>query len=186
MEIVSPIRYDFQTLYNSNYSYSDFLVPALCVFVIFMSLSLAGATVFNHEKMDAGVLTSQLIFPASSVFGRILPYVFISAADAMVLIGLIFPIFGITMRGSSFDLFIYTFIFGVTSVLLGMVISAVFKNVMMATQVILFFSSCFCVQRVNISNMGYAGHSSDIRQYDPLHSFSRWVHQNLLDGRIVG
>ncbi|MBK7869090.1 MAG: ABC transporter permease [Ignavibacteriales bacterium] len=141
MEIVSPIRYDFQTLYNSNYSYSDFLVPALGVFVIFMSLSLAGATVFNHEKMDAGVLTSQLIFPASAVFGRIIPYILISAADAMVLIGLIFPIFGITMRGSSFDLFIYTFIFGVTSVLLGMVISAVFKNVMMATQVILFFTT---------------------------------------------
>lgn len=141
MEIVSPIRYDFQTLYNSNYSYSDFLVPALCVFVIFMSLALAGATVFNNEISEAGVLTSQLKFPMSSVFGRMLPYVLISAADAMVLIGLIFPIFGITMRGSSIDLFLYTFFFGITSVLLGMVVSAVFKNVMMATQVILFFTT---------------------------------------------
>jgi ABC-2 type transport system permease protein len=141
MEIISPIRYDFQTLYNSNYSYIDFLVPSLCVFVIFMSLALAGATVFNHEEMDTGVLTSQLIFPVSSVFGRILPYLFLSAADAIMVIGLIFPIFGITMRGSSVDLFLYTFIFGVTSVLLGMVVSTVFKNVMMATQVILFFTT---------------------------------------------
>lgn len=141
MEIISPIRYDFQTLYNSNYSYSDFLVPALCVFVIFMSLSLAGATVFNNEEIDAGVLTSQLKFPVSSVFGRMIPYVFLSAVDAIMFIGLIFPFFGITMRGAPVDLFIYTFIFGITSVLLGMVVSAIFKNVMMATQVILFFTT---------------------------------------------
>lgn len=141
MEIISPVRYDFQTLYNSNYSYSDFLVPALCVFVIFMSLSLAGATVFNSEEMDTGVLSSQPKFPVSSAFGRILPYLLVSAVDAMVVIGLIFPIFGITIRGSSIDLFIYTFLFGITSVLLGMVISAIFKNVMMATQVVLFFTT---------------------------------------------
>jgi ABC-2 type transport system permease protein len=141
MEIISPVRYDIQTLHNSNYSYSDFLVPALCVFVIFMSLSLAGATVFNNEVTETGVLTDQLKFPVSSVFGRILPWLLVSAADAMVLIGLIFPIFGITMRGSSIDLFLYTLIFGISSVLLGMFVSVIFKNVMMATQVILFFTT---------------------------------------------
>ncbi|MCC6636790.1 MAG: ABC transporter permease [Ignavibacteriaceae bacterium] len=141
MEIINPVRYDFQTLYNSNYNCVDFLVPSLCVFVIFMSLSLAGATVFNHEKIDAGVLTSQIKFPVGSVFGRLLPYVLISAADAMVMIGLIFPIFSITMRGSAFELMLFTFIFGITSVLLGMVVSAIIKNLMMATQVILFFTT---------------------------------------------
>jgi ABC-2 type transport system permease protein len=141
MEIISPVRYDFQTLYNSNYSYLDFLVPALCVFTIFMSLALAGATIFNHENAEAGELLSQEMYPVSSVLGRLMPYLIIIVADVIVLIGLIFPIFGITMRGSSTELFFYTVLFGVSSLLLGMVVSSIFKNVMMATQVILFFTT---------------------------------------------
>jgi ABC-2 type transport system permease protein len=141
IDVINPIRYNIQTLYNSNYSYVDFLVPALCVFTIFMSFALAGVTVFNYERFVGEKLTKQLENPINSFVGRTFPYLFICAANVMVLVGIVFPIFGITMRGSVGGLFLFTFLFGVSSLFLGMFVSTIVKNIMLATQIILFFTT---------------------------------------------
>lgn len=137
MDAISPIRYDIQTLYNSNYSYLDFLVPALCVFTIFMSSALAGATVFNFRKEDreAGE------YPVKIFIARFLPHAVAGVLNAGVLVALIYPLFGITLRGSATGLFIFTSLFAVSSLLMGMVVSSVIKSRMLAAQIILFFTT---------------------------------------------
>ncbi|GAB1350559.1 hypothetical protein MASR1M107_27740 [Ignavibacteriales bacterium] len=45
------------------------------------------------------------------------------------------------MRGSVAGLFLYTFLFGMSSLLLGMLVSVILKNVMLSTQVVLFLTT---------------------------------------------
>ncbi len=137
MDAINPVRYDIQTLYNSNYSYLDFLVPALCVFTIFMSSALAGATVFNFREDDR--LAGE--YPVRVFLARLLPHAVSGILNAGVLIALIYPLFGITLRGSAFGLFIFTSLFAISSLLMGMVVSSVVKSRMLAAQIILFFTT---------------------------------------------
>ena len=141
MDVISPVRFDMQILYNSNYSYVDFLLPGLCVFVIFMSLSLAGATVYNHKDFSFESEGNVFLNSVSGLIGKTLPYIIICAADVMILLGIIFPLFSITLRGSAGDLSFYTFLFGLSSLMLGMLVSVVIKNIMLSTQIILFFTT---------------------------------------------
>mgnify|MGYP001235124334 CR=1 FL=1 len=141
MDVISPIRFDMQILYNSNYSYVDFLLPGLCVFVIFMSLSLAGATVFNHSGASESSSVQGIWGSFLALIGKTIPYILICIAEVAVLLGVVFPLFDITMRGSVAGLFLYTFLFGMSSLLLGMLVSVILKNVMLSTQVVLFLTT---------------------------------------------
>lgn len=137
MDAINPVRYDIQTLYNSNYSYLDFLVPALCVFTIFMSSALAGATVFNFREDDR----ESGEYPVKIFTARLIPHAVVGILNAGVLVALIYPLFGITLRGSAFGLFIFISLFSLSSLLLGMVVSSVIRSRMLAAQVILFFTT---------------------------------------------
>jgi ABC-2 type transport system permease protein len=143
MNIINPIRIETQSLYNPNYNYLNFLVSGLIPVMLQMIIMVAAALLFSSEFTHHTFLELLTAADGSvwAVFiGKSLPHLAIHCATVLGILGIIYPLFGMQIVGSTLAtalLFIY---FVIASFFFGLMISAIFHDQQFATEVVLFLN----------------------------------------------
>lgn len=141
MNIISPISIETMVLYNPNYSYSNYLIPGLTTFAYLMIIMVASVLLisseFTHNTFSElmGLSKGKV---SIIILGKALPHIFIHSLNLIILVGIIFPIFNITINNSPFVTILYLVFFVIVIFSLGFMISSLFHNQMFATELALF------------------------------------------------
>lgn len=141
MSLVNPIKVESNILYNSNYSYVTYLIPGLTTFIMMMVVMMGAVPIINHKLTESEFqkelgLTKNKILPV--LIGKSIPHLLFHFANALILVGIIFPLFQINVKSSHFILIIYLFFFIVVSFSFGVMLSSLIPKRSFATEVALF------------------------------------------------
>ncbi len=144
MNLVNPIKVESNILYNPNYSYITYLIPGLTTFTLMMIVMMGAVPIINHKITESDFsyelsLTNKKIFPI--IIGKSIPHLLFHFANALILVGIIFPIFNISIKSSPFILIIYLFYFIIISFSFGLMLSSLIPKRSFATEVALFIQT---------------------------------------------
>ncbi|MFA7288245.1 MAG: ABC transporter permease [Melioribacteraceae bacterium] len=144
MNIMMPIKLDTHSLYNPNYSYVNYFVPGLVTFILQMMIMIASVLIisseFAHETFGEVVELSGGS-EMSILFGKAIPHILINSASAFLIVGIIFPLFGVIVNGSYLLILSLFILFIIVCVMFGIMISSLFKDQFMATEVAVFINT---------------------------------------------
>jgi len=141
MNLVNPIKVESNILYNSNYSYITYLIPGLTTFILMMIVMMGAVPIINHKLTEIEFqnelkMMNNKIFPL--LVGKSIPHLLFHFANALILVGIIFPLFHIIVKSSQFILIIYLFYLIVVSFSFGIMLSSLIPKRSFATEVALF------------------------------------------------
>ena len=144
MDLAWPIRVDVQSLYNPTYNYRDYLVPALLPMLLQIIIMLGAVLVINAEHTEgtfANLVETAQGRPGAVLLGKALPYLALHGLTAFAMIGLLFPLFGISMRGPALLAVAFTLYFVAACFFPAMALSALIRDSLMATEVAVFVNT---------------------------------------------
>lgn len=144
LNIANPIKIDSQILYNPNYSYSNYLVPGLLGFTFQMMIMIASVIVISSEFAHNTFEELANISSRSAwniLLGKAIPHFTIHFAMALLILGIIFPLFNIIVYGSVINLLILFTFFISANLMLGLLISSFFHNQFFATELAVFINT---------------------------------------------
>lgn len=144
MAIVNPIRIETASLYNPTYSYENYLMPGLITFIFQMLIMLAAVIVISSEYSHETFV--ELINFADNkaykiLIGKSLPHLLIHLSTIVLIVGIIFPLYNIAISGSFVLLFGLLAIFVFASFFLGILISTIFNDQLLATEIAVFINT---------------------------------------------
>jgi ABC-2 type transport system permease protein len=144
MDLVNPVKIDTQILYNSNYSYEQYLFPGLAVFTLMMIIMLTSVLLisseFVHNTFPDLLNTAQNKISAI-IIGKSIPHILIHSINIIILVGVIFPLFGIGINGQVILVLSYLIFFVIVTFFFGIAISSLFHDQMFATEIVLFYNT---------------------------------------------
>jgi ABC-2 type transport system permease protein len=122
--------------FNPNLQSRNFIIPGLiAVIMMIIAALLTSLTITREwERGTMEQLISTPVKPGELILGKFLPYFAIGCLDLLIAIAMAQFIYHIPLRGSLILLFITSAIFIAGAMLLGIFISAVAKNQLMASQ----------------------------------------------------
>ena len=131
-----PIEARVRLLYNPNLESSHFFVPGLIA--IIMQLVLVFLTSFSIVKeREAGTLEQLFVTPvgrAGLMFGKLAPYSLLSFGELLIVLVLMTVVFGVPISGSLTLLLALSWIFIVTVLGLGLLVSTIATTQLQAMQ----------------------------------------------------
>lgn len=144
MTLVNPIRLDTHALYNPNYNYLSYLIPGLLTALLQMIIMIAGVLVISSE-FTHNTFGELIRLSGNSVLriliGKSIPHLLIHIATAIGILGIIFPLFSITINGSLPETLLMIILFIFASFFPAMLISSFFHEQLFATELALFINT---------------------------------------------
>ncbi len=140
---VRPVRItpEVRVWYNPELRSRNFMVPGILgLLLMVMTMMLTSMAVVREKEtgtMEQLVVTP--IRPFELIAGKLLPFLIIGAVDVVTIVGLIFLMFRLPMRGSLALLFGMSLVFMLTTLGLGLFISTVSANQQQAMLTAVFF-----------------------------------------------
>jgi ABC-2 type transport system permease protein len=133
----SPVSYEPRVFYNPELRSTQFLVPGLIGFILMLTavLSTALAVVREKERGTMEQLRVTSLKPGELIVGKILPYLLISLAAAVLIVVAARVLFGVAVRGPYSALLVATFIYLVGALGFGLLVSSIADSQAMAFQV---------------------------------------------------
>ncbi|WP_456405706.1 ABC transporter permease [Caldithrix abyssi] len=144
LERAHPIAIETLPLYNPFYNYETYLVGGLLPIMLQMVVLIASVLVFSSELKEGTVRELWRISEGNMlniVVGKSLPHLFLHLSNVFLLTGIVFTIFQIPVQGSLFLLLAYLFLFVVSVFFVGLFISCLFRNNVLATEAAIFIST---------------------------------------------
>lgn len=144
MELVNPMQVDTKVLFNPNYSYMVYLVPALVTFILHMALFMVSVLLISAEFTEKTF--SDLLKTADNrllaiIIGKSIPYLIIQLLNVIILLGLLYPVFGIVIQGSVITAILFTFFFLAVVFFFGLMLSSIFHDLLFATELAIFLTT---------------------------------------------
>ncbi|HNW58222.1 MAG TPA: ABC transporter permease [bacterium] len=142
--LANPVSVDAQPLFNPAYNYANYLVPGLLPALMQMLIMLVAVLVISaeyHEGTLPGLFRMAHGRAGAVLLGKSLPHLLLHGATALGLIGIIFPLFHIPVAGSIGQLFALMLLFIAASFFLGLMISTLVHNQMLATEAAVFINT---------------------------------------------
>jgi ABC-2 type transport system permease protein len=142
--LVQPVALNTRTLYNPSYNYNDYLVPGLITVGLQMALIMAAVLLFNYEwktNTMEELLTTGKGSAYKIIAGKTLAHLTCSWVNFVLIIGIVFPLFGLSQPQSNFNFFVLYTLLSIACIGLGFAVSVLFKDVMMASDIALFYTS---------------------------------------------
>ena len=144
MSVVNPIRVETSSLYNPNYSYEGYLMPGVLLFsfqlmIVLIAVILVSSEYTHHTLADLIKLSGNKAYKI--VAGKTIPHLFLHSVSAVLIFGIIFPIYGLSNNGATIDLLILMGAFLFSSFMIGLVISAWFKDQVLATEIAILINT---------------------------------------------
>ena len=143
MDLALPIRTHTHPLFNPYYNYLYYLLPGLMTVLLQMLLFFAATRAINSEFTENTIIELTKIAGNKIryiLFGKALAYT-LMGLTTVALIGVIFGVFGIPLNGNLYDLlFLFTY-FIITTVFLGLMLSAIVRDEILALDIAFFYNS---------------------------------------------
>lgn len=141
---LSPIRVQTQILFNPNYSYESYLVPGLLTVTLQMVIMMVAALIISSEIShntfnELAAAAKYRVWPV--IIGKSIPHILIHSATALMILGIFFSVFDIPINGSVLYSVLFLLFFVITSFYYGFLISCVFADQQMATEVAIFINT---------------------------------------------
>jgi ABC-2 type transport system permease protein len=117
-------------LYNPRQESAFFFVPGLMVIILIMISVLLTSITITRER-ELGTLSQLLISPLRPpeiILGKLVPYIFLAALDAVLIVFMGNVVFGVRVAGSLLFLAGATFVYIITSLAIGVLISSIAKR----------------------------------------------------------
>lgn len=126
----APLAISTRVWYNEELKSSNFIVPGLCGILLMMLTTLltAMAVTGEKERNTFEQLAASPIHPAELIIGKILPYALVSSLGVILVVTLGRGIFGVPLRGSLVTLAVFSGLFLLTALGLGLLISTAAKT----------------------------------------------------------
>jgi ABC-2 type transport system permease protein len=133
--ISSPgISFRPRIFYNPDLRSANFLVPGL-IGIIMMLIGVMLTSLSIAREEEEGTMEGIRVSPVSSfefILGKLLPYILIAIAELILIVAAGILIFQLPFRGSFFLLFLFSLLFFVNALGLGLLISTLAKSQQMA------------------------------------------------------
>lgn len=132
-----PVRLESRTWYNPQLESRHMIVPGLIAVIMSMIAAMLTALTIARE-WERGTMEQLAATPVTRlevVVGKLLPYLAIGVFDVSLAVAAGMLVFGTPLNGSVFLLGAMTVLFLIGALGLGVVISAVVKSQVLATQV---------------------------------------------------
>ena len=144
MALVRPVRLTTLPLYNPGYNYFQYLVPGLITVALQMIIIMVGVLLFNYESKTGTTQELYSIAKGSAiniVSGKMLAHLGVAWINFILVTGIIFPIFGIWNPMATFHFFILFTLLAMACIGIGLLISVIFSDTMLATDIALFYTA---------------------------------------------
>jgi len=125
-----PMKIQTSILYNPDQKSAYFFVPGLIAMILVMISALLTSIAITKEK-ELGTMEQILVSPISAheiVIGKVLPYIAIAFVDALLILGLGMTVFGVPFYGSFGVFIVFTLLYVLMALSLGLMISTVAKS----------------------------------------------------------
>ena len=132
-----PINLEPRFWYNPDLNSTMFLIPGLISFILIMTAVISITLSIVREK-ERGTMEQINVSPLSSLellIGKTTPYTVIALVIAGIILLAGYILFGVTIKGSVFYLFISTLIFLFASLDLGILVSSISDSQQVAFQI---------------------------------------------------
>lgn len=142
-QLALPITVNSKPLFNTEYNYLYYLVPGLLTVLLQMIVFFLGARSINKE-LGAGREKEMLEAANHSIFGLISGKLIVYTLIGMVLAlftGIVFKLFGIPYQHQIGDTLLLFFFFSLANAALGMMLSALVTEEIVALDIALFYNS---------------------------------------------
>lgn len=126
----SPVSLDVRILYNPTMESSVFMVPGV-MSIILCLITLILTSMSMAREREIGTFETIVSAPVSNreiLLGKTLPYILLGLMDAALILAAGRFIFGTPVKGHLWTLGLSSFVFVVTTVSLGTLISTIAKN----------------------------------------------------------
>jgi len=132
--------FEIALLYNPQQRTAVNVVPGLVAIILTMTMIMftSAAIVRENERGNMEMLIATPVHPIELMVGKIIPYMFIGALQASIVLGLGRLLFNVPINGSLWQLAIVTLLFITASLTLGLVISTIAKNQLQSMQMTVF------------------------------------------------
>lgn len=144
MALVQPIVVSTYSLYNPSYNYREYLVPGLITVAIQMMIIMAAVLMLNYERTTGTMeeLVSLARGSASAIIaGKTLAHLSVSWVNWVLVAWVVFPAFDIGDVMGGWNFFVLYSLMALACIGLGIMVSAISKDTMLATDVGLFYTS---------------------------------------------
>ncbi len=144
MALVQPIRLTSYILYNPSYSYQKYLVPGLITVGLQMMIIMVGVLLLNYEAKTGTMGELKKIAKGSAsavVVCKALAHLSVCWVNLILVALVIFPIFDIGIPGATGKLFVLFSLLALACIGIGLMVSAIIPDPMMATDIALFYTS---------------------------------------------
>ena len=136
---VPPVGMESSILYNPESKSALFFAPGLMAVILLMISAMLTSLTLTREK-ENGTIEQLLISPLRPVeiiIGKIIPYSLIAAADGVIIMLIGHFVFGVHCAGSYLELSVFSLLYIIVALAIGLVISTVTANQQQAMMVVL-------------------------------------------------
>ena len=144
MNLALPIQVDAKPLFSPNYNYLYYLVPGLMTVLLQMILFFVTTRAINSEFNNNTF--GELLRTAKGkilniLFGKAFAYLITGLLILLFIIGIIYPLFGIPINGNLLIILGFFIIFLVSVIFLGLMLSSIVKDEILALDIAFFYNS---------------------------------------------
>src|SRR5699024_5500935 len=142
--LVQPIKLTTYPLYNPTFNYQKYLAPGLITVILQMMIIMVSVLLINYEYRTNSM--GDLIKTGKGsalkiILGKTIAHLFIAWINFILIVGIIFLYFGLSNWETNGNFFILFTFLALACIGLGILVSVLFKDVMFATDVALFYTS---------------------------------------------
>ncbi len=134
--VALPIEIRPRLLYNPDLESSHFFVPGLVAIILQLVLLFLTSFSIVRER-EQGTLEQLFVTPvgrAGLLFGKLLPYALMAFGELLLVLVLMVGVFGVPIQGSLWLLLLLSWLFIVTALGLGLLISTVARSQLQSMQ----------------------------------------------------
>ena len=144
MALVQPIRMQTYTLYNPDYNYQQYLAPGLITVALQMIIIMVAVLTINYEwktntMHELAVLSNNSA--SNIIVGKMIAHTTVSWINFVLITAVVYPFFNLTHAGAMGKFFILYTLLTLACLGIGMMLSAIFKDIMLASDMGLFYTS---------------------------------------------
>jgi len=125
-----PLDMASQIMFNPELKSSYFFVPGLIAMILVMICALLTSISITREK-ELGTLEQLLVSPVSAseiLLGKVVPYIALALMDTLLILGVGLWMFHVPFVGNVFVFIIFTLLYILAALCLGLLISTVAKT----------------------------------------------------------
>ncbi len=136
MKAMPPIDAKIRIWYNPELKSRNYVIPGLIAVIMMLITAILTSLTVVREK-EKGTIEQLIITPVKPyeiMVGKILPYLFIGLLDMLIVFVVGILVFGVPFKGNFIYLFIFSTIFAICGLGIGLLISTIADSQLFAIQ----------------------------------------------------